>query len=62
LDENFTRVLSQNLSILLRTDRIVFFPWPIDKKPNYRVEIEVFRCEANSAREAQLSAALDGYR
>lgn len=56
LDENFTRVLAQNLSVLLRTDQIVAFPWPMNKKPNYRVEIEVFRFEANSAREAQLTA------
>ena len=56
LDENLTRVLAQNLSILLRTDRIVVYPWPIDKKPDYRVEIQVLHFEPNSAGEAQLSA------
>ncbi len=56
LDENFTRVLAQNLSVLLRTDRIVIYPWPLDKKPNYRVEIEVLRFESNAAQEAQLTA------
>jgi uncharacterized lipoprotein YmbA len=56
LDENFTRVLTQNLSILLRTDRIVAYPWPLDTKPRYRVEIQVLRFESNSAREAELSA------
>jgi uncharacterized lipoprotein YmbA len=55
LDENFTRVLTQNLSLLLRTDRIVPYPWPLDKKPHYRVEIQVLRFESNSAREAELS-------
>jgi uncharacterized lipoprotein YmbA len=55
LDENFTRVLTQNLSVLLRTDQIVAYPWPIDKKPHYRVAIQVLRFEANSAREAELS-------
>jgi uncharacterized protein len=56
LEENFTRVLSQNLSALLRTDRIVSYPWPLDRKPSYQIEIEVFRFEANSARDAQLFA------
>ena len=56
LEENFTRVLSQNLSSLLRTDRIVRYPWPLDKKPSYQIEIEVFRFEANNARDAQLFA------
>ncbi len=56
LDQNFTRVLTQNLSLLLRTDAIVAYPWPIDKKPHYRVEIQVLRFESNSAREAELAA------
>jgi uncharacterized protein len=56
LDENFTRVLTQNLSVLLRTDRIVAFPWQPQDRPRYRVEIRVLRFESNSAREAELSA------
>jgi len=56
LDENLTRVLAQNLSVLLRTDRIVVYPWPIDRKPDYRVEIQVLRFECNSAGDGQLSA------
>ena len=56
LDENFARVLSQNLSALLQTDRIVPYPWPVDRKPSYQIEIDVLRFEANSAREAQLFA------
>lgn len=56
LDENFTRVLIQNLSILLRTHRIVAYPWSRDKKPCYRVGIQVLRFEINSLREAELIA------
>ena len=56
LDENFTRVLLQNLSALLQTDRIVPYPWPLDRKPKYQIEIGVFRFEANRARDAQLFA------
>jgi uncharacterized lipoprotein YmbA len=63
LDENFTQVLTQNLSVLLRTDRIVAFPWQPQDRPRYRVEVQVLRFEFNSAREAELSARwaiLDG--
>ena len=56
LEENFARVLTQNLSVLLRTDRIVSYPWPVDRKPTYQVEIDVLRFETNSAGEAQLFA------
>jgi len=56
LAENLTHVLAQNLSILLGSDRIIAYPWPLDLKPHYRVEIQVLRFESNSAGEAQLSA------
>jgi uncharacterized lipoprotein YmbA len=56
LDENFARVLSQNLAVLLPTGRIIQYPWPNSKKPNYQVEIEVLRFEVDSTRDAQLWA------
>jgi len=56
LEENFSRVLSQNIAAILRAERINAYPWPIDKKPVYQVEVEVLRFEANTAQEAQLSA------
>ena len=56
LDENLTHVLAQNLSILLGSDRIITYPWPIEQKPDYRVQIQVLRFESNAAGEAQLSA------
>jgi uncharacterized lipoprotein YmbA len=56
LDENFARVLAQNLSALLRAERISAYPWPTDKRPNYQVEIEVLRFEANAEQDVQLSA------
>jgi uncharacterized lipoprotein YmbA len=56
LDENFTQVLTQNLSVLLRTHRIVAFPWQPQDRPRYRVEVQVLRFEFNSRREAELSA------
>ena len=56
LDENFTHVLAQNLSVLLGSERIVDYPWPLDKRPHYRVQIDVFRFEVNAAGEAELTA------
>jgi uncharacterized protein len=56
LEENFSRVLSQNVAAILRADRVNAYPWAIDKKPVYQVEVEVLRFEANTAQEVQLSA------
>ena len=56
LEENFSRVLSQNLALLLNTDLIVIHPWSLANRPRYKVEIEVFRFEANSERNGQLFA------
>ncbi len=56
LEENFTRVLLQNLSALLPAQRIVAYPWPSTRNPDYQLEIEVLRFESNNARDAQLLA------
>jgi len=56
LDENLTHVLAQNLSVLLGSDGVISYPWPIAKGPDYRVTVEVLQFECNSALEAQLSA------
>jgi uncharacterized lipoprotein YmbA len=56
LEESLTRVVSQNVSAMLRAERINAYPWRTDKKPLYQVEIEVLRFEANTAQEAQLAA------
>jgi uncharacterized protein len=56
LDENFARVLSQNLAELLPVDRIIQYPWASSKKPDFQVVIDVLRFEINSARDACLWA------
>jgi uncharacterized protein len=56
LETNFTRVLAQNLSVLLNTDQLVFYPWELNRKPNYQVTIEMLRFELNTRGEVQLSA------
>ena len=56
LQENFARVLSENLSLLLDTDLIIVYPWSPTTRPRYNVEMDVLRLEANSERSGQLSA------
>jgi uncharacterized lipoprotein YmbA len=54
LEENFSRVLSQNLSILLQTDRIVAYPWERSQQPTYQVQVEVLRFEPNAEQLVEL--------
>jgi len=56
LEANFARTLSQNLSSLLQTERLMFYPWELNRRPTYQVEVEVLRFEANAAGDVQLSA------
>jgi uncharacterized lipoprotein YmbA len=56
LDDNFLRVLSQDLSILLQTDRIVTFPWRRSQQPKYQVQVEVLRFEPNAEQSVELWA------
>lgn len=56
MKENLIHVLAKNLSILLCTDTIVFFPWrggiPID----YRIEMEVLRLDGSFGGNVSLEA------
>ena len=54
LDKNFTAVLGGNLSNLLSTDRIVFFPWR--RRPNfdYQIVVDVMRFDGDLGEEALL--------
>jgi uncharacterized lipoprotein YmbA len=54
LEENFSRVLAQNLSILLQSDSVIAYPWPRNQSPTYQVQLEVFRFEANAERLVEL--------
>jgi uncharacterized protein len=56
LEENLSRVLAQNLYTLLRSERIVRYPWPNNRRITHQVEIEILRFEPTAAREAHLSA------
>jgi uncharacterized lipoprotein YmbA len=56
LDENFERVLSQNLAQLLQTDRIEHYPWPRRTPVDYQISISVERFETTAEGQAQLEA------
>ncbi|HEY1268736.1 MAG TPA: PqiC family protein [Candidatus Binatia bacterium] len=56
LDEDLSRVLTQNLYTLLKSDRIFRYPWPNGRFITHQIDIEVLRFEATAANEAQLSA------
>jgi uncharacterized protein len=56
LEENFSRVLGQNLSILLYTDKIITYPWEGSQRPTYQVQVEVLRFEPNAQQAVELWA------
>jgi len=56
LEENMSRVLAQNLYVLLGSERIVRYPWPNSRRITHQVEVEIFRFEPTADGEAQLSA------
>lgn len=56
LEDNFTRVLAENLAALLETDRISIFPWSINTPVDYQVEVSVKRFEAGPNGKVVLQA------
>jgi uncharacterized lipoprotein YmbA len=56
LDVNFTRVLSQDLAILMNLGEIVSYPWFADVKVDYQVPVHVSRFEADDGGNVVLQA------
>jgi uncharacterized lipoprotein YmbA len=56
LEENFTRVLSQNLGMLLGGARIIRYPWQTSQRPMRQIEMEVLRFEPSTRQEVELLA------
>jgi uncharacterized lipoprotein YmbA len=56
LKESFTRVLAGNLSIMVGTDRIAFFPWKGGGSIDYRVTMDVTRFDGELAGNVTLEA------
>src|SRR5580658_5103957 len=57
LDKNFVRVLSDNLATLLNTQRVEKYPWPLETRVDYQIEIDVQRFETTSDGQSQLRAS-----
>jgi uncharacterized lipoprotein YmbA len=63
LDNNFKQVIAQDLTQLLGTHSITFYPWPGTTRVDYQVRIDVYRFETDPSAHAQLVAhwqVLDG--
>ena len=46
LEDNFARVMAENLAVMLETDRVSIFPWKLNTPVDYQVEVNVKRFEA----------------
>ena len=56
LEENFTRVLAQNLGMLLGGVRIIRYPWQSGQRPTCQIEMEVLRFEPSADQQLELLA------
>ena len=61
LDKNFARVLADNLSTLLATDRVSLFPFSGFRKQDYQVVVDVVRFDGARGGKAFLSARYSIY-
>jgi uncharacterized lipoprotein YmbA len=55
LEENFGRVLAQNLGMLLGT-RVIRYPWQQSLRPTCQIEMEVLRFEPSADQQVELLA------
>ena len=56
LQENFSRVLAENLASDLSTDRVALFPWHGTMKVDYRVTVEVIRFDGKPGGSVHLDS------
>ena len=56
LQDNVTRVLAENLSLLIPTDRVLLYPWSRTAEPDYQVRVEVTQFDAGPSGEVVLAA------
>lgn len=54
---NFARVMAENLSVLLATERVSIFPWLKSPKLDYQVVLGITRFDGNPRKEALLRAS-----
>ena len=63
LDNNFKQVVAEDLTRLMGTQSITFYPWPLTTHIDYQVRIDVYRFETDTSSKAELVAhwqVLDG--
>jgi len=56
LEQNISRVLADNLSVLLCTKVVVLFPWNASIPIDYQIEVEINRLDGNLGGESTLEA------
>jgi len=56
LADTIARVLSENLSILIPTERVVLHPWSRTLDPDYQVTVEVLQFERGPGNQVVLAA------
>lgn len=54
LQDSVTRVLAENLSLLIPTDRMLLHPWSRTTEPDYQVTVEVIQFDAGPSGEVVL--------
>ena len=54
LDAAFSRVLAENLSILLSTDKVFTYPWNTSRHPDYQIPIEIIQLDGSIPGDANL--------
>lgn len=62
LADDFSRVLAENLSILLSTDRVSFYPWRKSLPIQYQVVVDVTRFDGTLGERASLIARWTVFR
>ncbi len=56
LKDGFTRVLAQNLAVLMGIDSVLQFPWRRPFSVQYQISVEVFRFDTDATGRSVLSA------
>ena len=56
LNENFARVLAENLSVLVPTDRVYVDPWSRSAPIDYQVTVDVSRFDVQPDKEVVMAA------
>lgn len=56
LDDTITRLLAENLSALVPTERVVLYPWPREQRVNMQVSVDIQEFHADAGGAVRLTA------